>query len=86
MGTMESAVFCERYTARSAHQRDILLLRCQGMTNQGVVQRLFVTERTIRNQMTRILAQMGLRGRRGSAVACSQLRAYEAAQCGLVMR
>jgi DNA-binding CsgD family transcriptional regulator len=70
---MESGTFRDRYGTLSTRQRTILLLRCQGRTNEEVARYLFVQEKTVKNHMTRILAQMGLRGRRGRAALCSQI-------------
>jgi DNA-binding CsgD family transcriptional regulator len=78
-GTMEPAAFRERYVRLTPRQREILLLRCRGATNEEVARQLYLQEQTIKNHMTRILAQMDLRGRRGSAVVCSQIQTLWAA-------
>jgi DNA-binding NarL/FixJ family response regulator len=75
---MEPAAFRERYATLTARQREILTLRCQGLTNKEMAWRLFVQERTITNHMTHILTRLGRRGRRGSAAVCVQLRLDEA--------
>ena len=54
-----------RYRTLTPRQREVLSLRCQGLSNQDVARQLFVQERTITNHMTRLLARMGLPGRCG---------------------
>jgi DNA-binding NarL/FixJ family response regulator len=70
---MEPDTFPERYARLTSRQREVLLLRCRGTTNEEVARQLFLQERTVKNHMTRLLAQLGLRGRRGSAAVCSQI-------------
>ena len=72
---MEPGTVRERYARLTPRQREVLVLRCQGTTNAEVARQLFLQERTVRNHMTRLLAQLGLRGRRGSAVLCDQVTA-----------
>jgi DNA-binding NarL/FixJ family response regulator len=72
---MELDTVRERYGRLSSRQRAVLLLRCHGRTNNEVARQLFVQEKTVKNHMTRILAQMGLRGRCGSTALCSQINA-----------
>jgi two-component system, NarL family, response regulator DevR len=76
---MEPAAFRERYARLTRRQRQILLLRCRGTTNAEVARQLFLQERTVKNHMTRILARLGLQGRRGRATVCSQIRTLWAA-------
>ena len=79
---MEQDGIWARYAMLTPRQRDVLALRCQGVSNQGVARHLFVQEKTIKNRMTAILARMGQRGRRGSAALCAPLSADEAGRSG----
>jgi DNA-binding NarL/FixJ family response regulator len=78
---MEPGTFRERYGRLSTRQRAVLLLRCQGRSNDEVARQLFVQEKTVKNHMTRILAHMGVRGRRGSATLCAQITAVTGEPC-----
>jgi DNA-binding NarL/FixJ family response regulator len=75
---MEPGTFCERYARLTPRQREVLVLRCRGATNEEVARQLFLQECTVRNRMTSLLAQLGVRGRCGSAAVCAQIRTLRA--------
>jgi DNA-binding NarL/FixJ family response regulator len=52
----------------SAREREILALVGEGMTNRDIAQRLFLTEGTVRNYITNILATLGARHRTQAAL------------------
>lgn len=45
-----------------------------GLTNQQIANRVFLSEKTVRNRVSRLLAKLGLRRRVEAAVFAEELR------------
>jgi DNA-binding NarL/FixJ family response regulator len=56
----------------SDRELDVLLLLAQGMSNREIAQHLHITEGTVKNRLTRILSQLGLRDRTQAALWAQQ--------------
>jgi len=52
-----------KIAALSRREREIVPLVCDGLKNPGIANRLFVSEATVRNHMTSILAKLGVSDR-----------------------
>lgn len=57
--------------ALSPREQDVLGLISQGYSNREIAQELFISERTVRNHVTRILSQLQLRDRTQAALFAS---------------
>jgi DNA-binding NarL/FixJ family response regulator len=69
-----SGVPADALVALTPRERDVLRELGTGATNRGIAERLGLTEGTVRNYVTRILAQLGLTSRTQAALfARSQL-------------
>ena len=56
----------------TARERDVLALMAEGRSNQGIADRLGVTERAVQKHITSIFDRLGLAGRaRTTTGACS---------------
>ena len=58
----------ERLARLSPRERDILALVAEGMTNREIGERLHVSEKTVKNHLTHVLAKLEV-GRRAEAAA-----------------
>lgn len=52
----------------SPREQEVLKLITNGLNNREIAQTLFISERTVRNHVTRILSQLGLRDRTQAAL------------------
>ncbi|MFF4842793.1 response regulator [Streptomyces collinus] len=59
--------------ALSPRERDILALIGDGLTNREIGTRLYLSEKTVKNHISRLLAKLGVRRRVQAAVLASQL-------------
>ncbi|MGV9340010.1 response regulator [Streptomyces sp. NPDC003688] len=59
--------------ALSPRERDILALIGDGLTNREIGQRLYLSEKTVKNHISRLLAKLGVQRRVQAAVIASQL-------------
>jgi DNA-binding NarL/FixJ family response regulator len=57
----------------SPRERDILALIGDGLTNREIGKRLYLSEKTIKNHISRLLAKLGVQRRVQAAVLASQL-------------
>jgi two-component system, NarL family, response regulator DevR len=55
------------------HETRILALITDGLTNKQIGERLFLAEKTVKNQVTALLAKLGVKGRTQAAVLASRL-------------
>ncbi|TQJ30947.1 LuxR C-terminal-related transcriptional regulator [Microbacterium sp. SLBN-146] len=55
-------------------ERDVLLLIADGMSNRQIAERLFLSEKTVKNNVTALLRKMGMERRTQAAVYGAQLR------------
>jgi DNA-binding CsgD family transcriptional regulator len=58
----------------SPRERDVLLLIADGMSNRQIAERLFLSEKTVKNNVTALLRKMGMERRTQAAVYGAQLR------------
>ena len=61
----------EVFAALSARERQILAHLVDGETNQAIGQSLFISEKTVRNHITRVFAKLGV-GRRAQAMVLAR--------------
>jgi two-component system, NarL family, response regulator DevR len=64
----------DRLTALTPRERQLLRLLGHGLTNRGIATRLGLTEKTVKNYVTRLLAKLGLENRTQAAVLATRLR------------
>ena len=64
----------ERIESLTAQQRRILELIGDGLTNREIGDRLFLSEKTIKNNVTALLAKLGVQRRTQAAVLAADLR------------
>ncbi|GAA3185633.1 response regulator transcription factor [Streptomyces virens] len=57
----------------SPRERDILALIGEGLTNRQIGQRLYLSEKTVKNHISRLLAKLGVQRRVQAAVMASHL-------------
>ncbi|MGW1200664.1 response regulator [Streptomyces sp. NPDC002536] len=62
----------ERLAGLSPRERDILGLIGQGLTNRQIGQQLFLSEKTVKNHISRLLAKLGVERRIQAAVIASE--------------
>ncbi|MDX6328488.1 MAG: two-component system, NarL family, response regulator DevR [Streptomycetaceae bacterium] len=62
----------EALAGLSPREREILGLIGEGMTNRQIGQRLFLSEKTVKNHISRLLAKLGVERRVQAAVLASQ--------------
>ena len=58
----------------SQREREILALIGEGLTNRDIAERLFLTEGTVKNYVTQILGELGVRHRTEAALLWRSLR------------
>ncbi|GGY87346.1 response regulator [Streptomyces nitrosporeus] len=63
-------------------ERDILALVGEGLTNRQIGQRLYLAEKTVKNNISRLLAKLGVERRVQAAVIATQALAAPAGQDG----
>ncbi|MFJ4007434.1 response regulator [Streptomyces sp. NPDC090023] len=61
----------------SARERDILALIGDGLTNREIGKKLYLSEKTVKNHVSRILAKLGVQRRVQAAVLSSQLDQHD---------
>ncbi|MFF9360160.1 response regulator [Streptomyces griseoluteus] len=59
--------------ALSPRERDVLALIGDGLTNREIGKRLYLSEKTVKNHISRLLAKLGVQRRVQAAVLASQL-------------
>lgn len=68
----EAAQEDPRLAGLSERERSILALIGEGMTNRQIGQRLYLSEKTVKNHMSRLLAKLGVERRIQAAVLATQ--------------
>ncbi|MGQ4381672.1 LuxR C-terminal-related transcriptional regulator, partial [Streptomyces sp. SAS_267] len=63
----------------SPRERDILALIGDGLTNREIGKELYLSEKTVKNHISRLLAKLGVQRRVQAAVMANQLEHPEAA-------
>ena len=69
-GTQEDA----RLASLNAQERKILVLIAEGLTNRQIGERLFLAEKTVKNNVSSLLAKLGMQRRTQAAVFGATLR------------
>ncbi|MEU3341794.1 response regulator [Streptomyces sp. NPDC002144] len=64
----------------SPREREILTLIGDGLTNREIGKRLYLSEKTVKNHISRLLAKLGVQRRVQAAVLASQLEQPEAGE------
>ncbi len=55
----------------TAREREVLCLIAKGASNREIAEALYISERTVKNHMTKILSQLNLRDRTRAAMFLS---------------
>ncbi|MFE0349895.1 response regulator [Streptomyces griseoluteus] len=63
--------------ALSPRERDVLALIGDGLTNREIGKRLYLSEKTVKNHISRLLAKLGVQRRVQAAVLASQLDPHQ---------
>ncbi|MEU7133636.1 response regulator transcription factor [Streptomyces sp. NPDC046261] len=63
----------ERLAGLSPRERDVLTLIGDGLTNRQIAQRLFLSEKTVKNHISRMLAKLGVERRIQAAVLATEV-------------
>ncbi|CAL9325900.1 response regulator [Streptomyces sp. SudanB182_2057] len=64
-------------TGLSARERDILALIGDGLTNREIGKKLYLSEKTVKNHISRLLAKLGVQRRVQAAVLASHLDRHD---------
>ncbi|MEX0172075.1 response regulator [Streptomyces sp. LMG1-1-1.1] len=67
----------ERLAALSERERSVLELIGEGLTNRQIAERLFLSEKTVKNHISRLLAKLGVERRVQAAVIAAQVHGHE---------
>lgn len=68
-----SEALVTKLLALSPREQEVLKLITDGLSNREIAQALFISERTVRNHVTRILSQLELRDRTQAALLASSV-------------
>ncbi|WP_375480633.1 response regulator [uncultured Jatrophihabitans sp.] len=66
-----------RLSSLNAQERKILVLIAEGMTNRQIGERLFLAEKTVKNNVSSLLAKLGMQRRTQAAVFGATLKETE---------
>ncbi|WP_329528702.1 response regulator transcription factor [Streptomyces sp. NBC_01462] len=69
----EGPALAPELASLSPRERDILALIGDGLTNREIGKRLYLSEKTVKNHISRLLAKLGVQRRVQAAVLASQL-------------
>ena len=78
----EEAAQPQALTSLSPREREILELIGEGLTNRQIGQRLYLSEKTVKNHISRLLAKLGVERRIQAAVLATELRSPSGGQQG----
>ncbi|MEU7659111.1 response regulator transcription factor [Streptomyces lincolnensis] len=73
----ETATIAPELEGLSPRERDILALIGDGLTNREIGKKLYLSEKTVKNHISRLLAKLGVQRRVQAAVLASQLEQSE---------
>ncbi|MFC9729803.1 response regulator [Streptomyces roseolus] len=68
----------ERLSALSERERSVLELIGEGLTNRQIAKRLYLSEKTVKNHISRLLGKLGVERRVQAAVIAAQTHEHEA--------
>ncbi|MEV5986632.1 response regulator transcription factor [Streptomyces sp. NPDC052051] len=71
--TTEQPAMAPELASLSPRERDILALIGDGLTNREIGKKLYLSEKTVKNHISRLLAKLGVQRRVQAAVLASQL-------------
>jgi DNA-binding NarL/FixJ family response regulator len=74
----ETPTVAPELASLSPRERDILALIGDGLTNREIGNKLYLSEKTVKNHISRLLAKLGVQRRVQAAVLASQLEQPEA--------
>ncbi|MDQ1667627.1 MAG: hypothetical protein QOH75_3658, partial [Actinomycetota bacterium] len=63
-----------RLASLNTQERKILILIAEGLTNRQIGERLFLAEKTVKNNVSSLLAKLGMQRRTQAAVFGANLR------------
>ncbi|MDH6544756.1 response regulator transcription factor [Streptomyces sp. SPB4] len=66
-----------RLAALSERERDVLELIGEGLTNRQIAERLYLSEKTVKNHISRLLGKLGVERRVQAAVIAAQVHEHE---------
>lgn len=64
----------------SPRERDILALIGDGLTNREIGRKLYLSEKTVKNRISRLLAKLGVQRRVQAAVLASHLEPHDSGE------
>ncbi|MFD3546010.1 response regulator [Streptomyces sp. NPDC058655] len=67
----------QRLTVLSERERSVLELVGEGLTNRQIGKRLFLSEKTVKNHISRLLAKLGVERRVQAAVIAAEVREHD---------
>ncbi|MDX2296412.1 MULTISPECIES: response regulator transcription factor [Streptomyces] len=67
----------ERIAALSERERSVLELIGEGLTNRQIAKRLYLSEKTVKNHISRLLGKLGVERRVQAAVIAAQTHGHE---------
>ncbi|MEV0966821.1 response regulator transcription factor [Streptomyces sp. NPDC049910] len=67
----------ERLAALSEREREVLDLIGEGLTNRQIGKRLYLSEKTVKNHISRLLSKLGVERRVQAAVIATQARGHD---------
>ncbi|WP_030690694.1 response regulator transcription factor [Streptomyces globisporus] len=70
----------ERLSALSERERSVLDLIGEGLTNRQIAKRLYLSEKTVKNHISRLLGKLGVERRVQAAVIAAQVHEHDAEQ------
>lgn len=76
---VEGPALAPELASLSPRERDILALIGDGLTNREIGKRLYLSEKTVKNHISRLLAKLGVQRRVQAAVLASQLETPDTA-------
>ncbi|MFF0425107.1 response regulator [Streptomyces sp. NPDC004520] len=70
----------ERLAALSERERSVLDLIGEGLTNRQIARQLYLSEKTVKNHISRLLGKLGVERRVQAAVIAAQAHAHDAGE------
>ncbi|WP_457032710.1 response regulator [Kitasatospora sp. P5_F3] len=70
------------YPPLTSREQEVLALVGQGLTNRQIGQQLYLTEKTVKNHISRLLAKLGVERRVQAALVATDALAEQAARAG----